>query len=91
MHQDTAQAIAFSAISYIIGEDHLRDRFMALTGLDTSSLRARLVEPDFQASILEFLLGHEPDLISFAEHITEKPENVVHAWRALGGGEGQEW
>ncbi|UTW57024.1 DUF3572 domain-containing protein [Kordiimonas sp. SCSIO 12603] len=91
MSPDFASEIAFKAIGFIVGDDTLRDRFLALSGLSPDEIRANLAEVDFQASILDFLISNEPDLILFAEETGEKPENIVHAWRALGGGVGQEW
>ena len=91
MHPDTAQAVALNALSFILSEDGLKDRFVALSGLDGGDFRARISDRDFHVSILEFLVNHEPDLIAFAENTNEQPENVVSAWRVLGGGVGQEW
>jgi hypothetical protein len=91
MDTQAASTTALEAVGYIIGDDTLRDRFLALSGTDADDLRARIVEQDFQASVLEFLISHEPDLIDFAEHIKISPETIVSAWRSLGGGEGQEW
>lgn len=91
MNENTATTLALSAISFIVANDVLRDRFLAMTGLDGNELRERLAEKDFLASVLEFLVSHEPDLIEFSETVEEKPEQIVLAWRKLGGGEGQEW
>lgn len=91
MTPDTAQAIALKGAAFIFSEDALRDRFLSLSGTDGSDIRARIEDADFQASLLDFLISFEPDLIACAEHIGEKPETLVAAWRALGGGAGQEW
>ncbi len=91
MTPDIASENAFQAINYIVSSDELRDRFLALSGLSPNELKENLIELSFQASILEFLLSHDPDLISFAEEFNQKPENIVAAWRALGGGAGHEW
>lgn len=91
MTPDTAQAIALQAAAFIFAEDALRDRFLALSGTGPDDVRARIQDQDFLASFLEFLMGHEPDLMAFAGAAAARPEDVVRAWRALGGGEGQEW
>lgn len=91
MSPDFASEIAFKAIGFIVSDDTLRDRFLALSGLSPDDIRTNLADADFQASILEFLISNEPDLILFAEEANEKPENIVTAWRSLGGGVGQEW
>ena len=91
MTPDTAQAIALKATAFIFAEEPLRDRFLALTGIDADEIRNRISDRDFLASLLEFLMGHDPDLISFASAADIKPETIKMAWRALGGGEGHEW
>ncbi|WP_262691251.1 DUF3572 domain-containing protein [Kordiimonas aestuarii] len=91
MTRDMAEAIALQAATFIFTEDTLRDRFLALSGTDVDDIRARLQHQDFQASVLEFLMAHEPDLLAFASATSEKPETIMRAWRTLGGGEGLEW
>lgn len=91
MTLDYAKTVALAALAYILGEDALRDRFLALTGMDGTDMRARIEDTAFLASVLEFLMGHDPDLLAFAAHAGEKPESVGAAWRALGGAEGREW
>lgn len=91
MTSDTAQAIALQAVAFIFSEDSLRDRFLALSGTGVDDIRARIQDRDFLASLLEFLMGHEPDLVAFANSAGERPEIVAQAWRTLGGGEGQDW
>jgi hypothetical protein len=91
MTPDSAQAIALQAAAFIFSEDALRDRFLALSGTGVEDIRARIEDREFLASLLEFLMGHEPDVLAFAGASGEKPEHIALAWRALGGGEGQDW
>ncbi len=91
MHTETSDVIALKAFGFIMEDDTLRERFLALTGLDVESLRDSLSEPTTLASVLEFLISHEPDLIDAAKAQQLAPETLVTAWRDLGGGAGQEW
>tara|TARA_R110002096_G_scaffold236730_3_gene427510 strand:- start:1039 stop:1314 length:276 start_codon:yes stop_codon:yes gene_type:complete len=91
MYVENAKSLALSALAFILSEDDLRDRFLALSGMDADDMRKRIEETDFMASILEFLLSHEPDLLAYSEHSNENPEHIIVAWRALGGGVGHEW
>ncbi|WP_286830877.1 MULTISPECIES: DUF3572 domain-containing protein [Kordiimonas] len=91
MTPDTAQTIALQSAGFIFQEDDIRDRFMALSGVDVDDIRARIADPAFLASILEFLVNFEPDLMACAETLGEKPETLVAAWRTLGGGDGLDW
>lgn len=85
------EIIALKALGYIVSDDALRDRFVALTGLDSDTLRENLDQPATLISILEFLVSHEPDLIAAAEAQSISPDAIVKAWRTLGGGVGQEF
>lgn len=91
MSDQRYEIIALKALGYIVSEDALRDRFVALTGLDSDTLRKNLDQPGTMASILEFLVSHEPDLIAAAQAQDISPDMLVKAWRALGGGAGQEF
>ena len=64
---------------------------MALSGVDVDDLRGSLGDASTLASVLEFLINNEPDLIDTADALEVKPETIVKSWRALGGGQGQEW
>ncbi|PCI59600.1 MAG: hypothetical protein COB37_11180 [Kordiimonadales bacterium] len=91
MLPETAYSYAFAAIGHIMQNDDLRDRFMALSGLSPEDIKESIEDPAFLASILEFFINHEPDLINLAEDKNVAPEAIVKAWRSLGGGVGQEW
>ncbi|WP_020401242.1 DUF3572 domain-containing protein [Kordiimonas gwangyangensis] len=91
MTSDFAQALALRAAAFIFSEDALRDRYIALSGTGVDDIRARIEDSEFLASLLEFLMAHEPDLLAFAAYADEKPETIAKAWRTLGGGAGQEW
>ena len=91
MNEEIATGHALNALAFIIADENLQDRFLELSGMSPDEMKERLLETEFLASILEFLVSHEPDLISYADSTSERPEQIVRAWRALGGGVGQEW
>ena len=59
------------------------ERYLALTGLDPDSLRARLDDPQVLGSVFEFLANHEPDLLRAAEALAVTPEELVAARKDL--------
>jgi len=85
MNQDHASTIALGAIVFIVGDETLRSRFMALSGSDVDDIRARINETDFQAAALDFLLGHEPDLMAFCENNNLAPDLPLKAKQILAG------
>ncbi|WP_194745308.1 DUF3572 family protein [Thermaurantiacus tibetensis] len=61
------------ALAHIVADERLRDRFLALTGLDAATLRARAGEADVLAAVAAFLAGHEPDLLAVASALGVEP------------------
>jgi len=90
-HQETAISLALGAVTHILSDDTLRERFIALSGLAPDELRTNIQSRELLTNALEFLVMHEPDLIDCATALEEEPKNLVAAWRSLGGGAGQEW
>jgi Protein of unknown function (DUF3572) len=73
INQD-AEALALNALVWILADTGRADRLLALTGLDASTLRDRLDDREMLGAVLDFLLGHEPDLIACAEALGHSPQ-----------------
>lgn len=82
-----AEEIAITALGFIAGHPALLPRFLAVTGIQASDIRAAAMEPGFLAGVLNFLLAHEPSLIEFAEAAQVKPARVAQALRLLPAGD----
>jgi len=80
-----AEETAISILAWLANEPELFGRFLALTGTDPTSLRHAAADPGFLAGVVDFLMGHEPTLISFCEATGTKPEQVVRAHATLSG------
>lgn len=83
--EENAEALALQALGFILAEDALRDRFLALTGLVGAELRDRISDEGFLLSVLDFLVSHEPDLLACADALNTDPEILLTAWHTLGG------
>lgn len=79
-----AEVTALRALAYVIGDTELGPRLLALTGLDTDTLRARAGDPSLLAATLAFLEAHEPSLLACAEALDLTPQALVAAREALG-------
>ena len=78
-----AQTLALSALGWIVVDEDRASRFLALTGLTPDELRASLSYPSTLNAVLEYLCGHEPDLIAAAEAIGCTPQDLVAARERL--------
>lgn len=81
-----AEALALSALAWILQEQDRAERFLALTGLAPDDLRSRATERAVLGAVLGFLEGHEADLIGCADAIGVAPMELVAARRSLEGG-----
>ncbi|MFC3213591.1 MULTISPECIES: DUF3572 domain-containing protein [Novosphingobium] len=78
------QALALSALGWVLAEQSRADRFLSLTGLTPDELRASLMERGTLTAVLDFLASHEPDLLAAADALGIKPEALVAARARLG-------
>ena len=78
-----AEALALNALVWVLGDERRTERLIALTGLDGGEIRARLTDPSLLTAVLDFLGGHEPDLIACAEALGHRPEALIQARERL--------
>lgn len=67
----------------MLSDPERADRLLALTGLTPDILRERLTDRSVLAAVLEYLAGHEPDLVLAADALNVEPERLVAASREL--------
>jgi hypothetical protein len=79
------EALALSALGWVLSDGERAQRLLALTGLTPDDLRERLGSPSVLAAILGFLEAHEPDLVACAEALEVRPADLVDARRRLEG------
>jgi hypothetical protein len=76
-------ATALQALGWVLSDAPRAERFLALTGLTPDELRAGLGDPAVQGAVLEFLTGHEADLIAAAEALGLAPAELAAAREKL--------
>lgn len=85
-HQ-AAEAMAINALGFIAADPELLPRFLAITGIEASSIRRASAEPGFLAGVLQFILAHEPTLLRFAQETGVPPASVGEAQKHLPSGD----
>ena len=81
--QRTPETIALEALGWVLTDQPRADRLLALTGLTPDALRGGLGEKAVLGAVLEFLAGHEADLVAAAIALDLPPEEISAAARAL--------
>jgi len=71
----------------VLSDQARADRLLALTGLTPEILRERLTDRSVLGAVLEYLAGHEPDLMLAADALNVPPERLIRAHRELSGAE----
>jgi hypothetical protein len=58
-------------------------RFLDITGLTPAGLRSAVGDTATQRAVLDFLCGHEPDLVAAAESLGIEPAQLAAARERL--------
>jgi hypothetical protein len=91
MKQENAEAIALQALGWIVGQDDLLGVFLGATGADQSDLRARVEDPEFLVSVLEFLTMDDVWVVGFCDAAGLGYDVPMRARAALPGGAQVHW
>lgn len=78
-----ASAIALQSLVWILQDGPRTDRLLALTGISGDQLRRRITEPAIHLAVLDYLMGHEPDLVACADALNLPLTSVMAAHTSL--------
>ena len=85
MNMEKAEILAFQGLGWLASDEDGLKRFLALSGLDASSLRSQAGAPDMSVAVLDFLLAQEDLLLRFCESAAIEPKALHLARYRLGG------
>ncbi|MEQ9040578.1 MAG: DUF3572 domain-containing protein [Silicimonas sp.] len=91
LSQDSAELLAIEALSWLVGNDDLLPVFLGASGASENDLRQRAKDPDFLASVLDFLLMDDAWIAEFCASADYNPEFPMRARAALPGGAQVNW
>lgn len=89
--QESAETIALQALAWLAGNEELLPVFMGATGVSESDLRDGLLDPVFQASVLDFLLMDDAWVMAFCDDAGLGYDSLAQARMALPGGGEVHW
>jgi hypothetical protein len=81
-----AEALAVQVLTFIAADPERLGRFLAITGIGPTEIRAAARTPGFLAGVLDYVAGDEALLVAFAADAAFPPTTVEKARAALGGG-----
>ena len=91
MRQEYAETIAIRAVAWLAGNDELLPVFLGSTGASEGELRARLAEPDFLGSVLDFLMMNDTWVVDFCDSSDVRYDQILQARQSLPGGADVSW
>jgi hypothetical protein len=91
LSQNAAEQVALKAIVWLAGNDELLPVFMGSTGADEAAFREGVTDPDFQASVLDFLMMDDSWVMAFCDLERLPYERLMQARAALPGGAQMHW
>lgn len=91
MKRDSAETLAARALGWIAASDDLLGVFMGATGTSAGDIRARAAEPEFLASVLDFLVMDDAWVTGFCDAEGLPYDSVMQARAALPGGGEVHW
>lgn len=91
LSQDSAELVAIEALSWLVGNDDLLPVFLGATGAGEDDLRQRAKDPEFLASVLDFLLNDDAWVAAFCDAAQYPYDRPLRARAALPGGAQVDW
>lgn len=77
-------SMGIRALGWLSQQDHLRDRFLALTGMAAGDVTTRLDDHAFLGAVIGFLGYDDLVLGNCAAELSVRPEDLAAAGRRLG-------
>lgn len=91
MSPEQAETIALQALGWLVSNEELCPTFLGATGTSVDDLRARAGEPDFQASVLQFITMDDAWVVAFCDSVGLGYDQPLQAQFALPGAEQVHW
>jgi len=91
MRSDEAETAALAALGWLVAQDDLIATFLGVTGASEADLRTRAAEPEFLASVLDFILMDDVRVLDWAAAAGRRPEDMAWIRARLPGGDSPDW
>ena len=91
MQQEIAETQALSLLAWLAGDDEILPVFMGATGSTESDLRNRAADPEFLASVMDFLLMDDQWVLKSADATGIRAEDFALIRAGLPGGDLPNW
>lgn len=91
MQQDLAEEIALKALAWIAADAELLQVFLGSSGASGDDLKARIADPEFLLSVLDFLTMDDAWIVAFCDSVGLNYDLPMQAKGAFPGGSEVNW
>ncbi|NOD34819.1 MULTISPECIES: DUF3572 domain-containing protein [unclassified Ruegeria] len=88
---DSAETLALTALGWLVGNDELLPVFLGSTGASIEDVRDRAGDPDFLASVMDFLVLDDSWVMAFCDANAIAYDLPAQARAVLSGGADIHW
>ena len=81
--REVAEIVAIQALTFVAGDPERLGLFLAESGLGPETLRTAAANPQFLASVLDFVMRDDATVKAFADASQLHPTNVAAARQVL--------
>ncbi|MDO9058280.1 MAG: DUF3572 domain-containing protein [Bradyrhizobium sp.] len=81
--REVAEIVAVQALSFIAGDPERLGLFLAESGIGPETLRHAAADPQFLASVLDFIMRDDATVKAFGDVSQLHPTNIAAAHQAL--------
>lgn len=85
MNPAAAEITGLKALAHLVNDCEAMERFLRLSGLDPSELKARAEDPDLLAAVLAYFLADDALLSRFCDSESLAAQDIHSAQRVLSG------
>ena len=89
--REAAETLALQVLAWLVAHDELMPVFMGATGASVDEVKARAEDPEFHASVLDFLLMDDAWIMQACDALSVPYEAPMAARAALPGGQQVNW
>lgn len=91
LSRQSAEMVGLTAVAWLAANDELLPVFMGATGASEADFRSGLEDPDFQGSVLDFLMMDDAWVVSFCDANGLSYDQPMMARATLPGGGQVHW
>lgn len=88
---DASETLALKALAWLVTNDELLPVFLGATGASEADIRARVSDPEFLGSVLDFLMMDDAWVIAFCDASEIKYDLPMQARAVLVGAADTHW